>query len=191
MKYLPTCSKRRHSQYHLLSTNYSIFPCQLATFLQTGRPLTSPLSSNLGLKAQSLIIDPFPYYPYPLSCLNALFTTGSNTISSQTPSSLPDSLDSDLAAQSTHDWQRNLNHGLSSAALILDMSKAFDKVPHHYLLHSLSTVGVSGPLFKWFESYLSYRSQKVVLNGYTSTSLPVHSGGPFWDPCYLSFTLTP
>ena len=56
------------------------------------------------------------------------------------------------------------------------MSKAFDKVPHHHLLRSLSAVGVSGSLLKWFESYLSNRSQKVVLNGYSSTLLPVHSG---------------
>ena len=56
------------------------------------------------------------------------------------------------------------------------MSKAFDKVPHHHLLRSLSAVGVSGSLLKWFESYLSNRSQKVVLNSYSSTLLPVHSG---------------
>ena len=56
------------------------------------------------------------------------------------------------------------------------MSKAFDKVPHHHLLRSLSAVGVSGSLLKWFESYLSNRSQKVVLNGYSSTLPPVHSG---------------
>ena len=68
----------------------------------------------------------------------------------------------------------------SSAALFLDMSKPFDKVPHHHLLHSLSVVGISGPLLKWFETYISNHSQKVVLNGYSSTSLPVslmvHSG---------------
>ena len=69
----------------------------------------------------------------------------------------------------------NLDRGLSSAALFLDMSKAFDKVSH---LHSLSAVGVSGPLLKWFESYLPKCSQKVVLNAYSSTSLPVHSGVP-------------
>ena len=67
------------------------------------------------------------------------------------------------------------DRGLSSAALFLDMSKVLYKVPH---LHSLSAVGVSGPLLKWFESYLSNCSQKVMLNAYSSTSLPVHSSAP-------------
>ena len=78
----------------------------------------------------------------------------------------------------THDWQRYLDLGLSSAALFLDMSKAFDKVPHCHLLQSLSAVGISGPLLKWFESYHSNRTQKVVLNGFSSTSLTVRSGVP-------------
>ena len=62
--------------------------------------------------------------------------------------------------------------------LVYSFSKAFDKVPHLHLLRSLSSVGVSGPLLKWIESYLSNHSQNVVLNGYSSTSLPVHSGVP-------------
>ena len=78
----------------------------------------------------------------------------------------------------THDWQRYLDLGLSSVALFLDMSKAFDKVPHHQLLRSLSSVGVSGPLLDWFKSYLFQRSQRVILNGHSSTSLPVTSGVP-------------
>ena len=78
----------------------------------------------------------------------------------------------------THDWLNHLDHGLSSAALFLDMSKAFDKVPHCQLLQSLSAVGVSGPLLEWFKSYLSNRTQKVVLSGFSSTSHPVRSGVP-------------
>ena len=35
-----------------------------------------------------------------------------------------------------------------------------------------------GPLLKWFESYLPNCFQKVMLNAYSSTSLPVHSGVP-------------
>ena len=58
------------------------------------------------------------------------------------------------------------------------MSKAFDNVPHSSLLHSLQAVGVSGPLLAWFESYLSNRSQRVVLSGLSSSPLPVQSGVP-------------
>ena len=58
------------------------------------------------------------------------------------------------------------------------MYKTFDEVPHHQILRSLSSVGVSGPLLDWFKSYLSQRSQKVILNGHSSISLPVTSGVP-------------
>ena len=77
-----------------------------------------------------------------------------------------------------HDWQRCLDLGLSSAALFLDMSKAFDKVPHHSLLLSLAKIGVSGSLLQWLENYLTNRTQRVVLSGSSSTSLPVQSGVP-------------
>ena len=78
----------------------------------------------------------------------------------------------------THDWHYNLDRGLSSAALFLDMSKVFDKVPHHKLISSLSSVGDSGALLKWFRSYLSNRSQTVVLNGQSSFPLPLKSSVP-------------
>ena len=34
----------------------------------------------------------------------------------------------------THDWHRSLDRGLSTAALFLDLSNAFDRVPHNRLL---------------------------------------------------------
>ena len=58
------------------------------------------------------------------------------------------------------------------------MSKAFDKVTYRKLLSSFSSVGVSGTLLEWFRTYLSNRSQTVVLNGHSSSRLPVPSGVP-------------
>ena len=78
----------------------------------------------------------------------------------------------------THNWQSNLERRNRSAALFLDISKAFDKVPHHNLLLSLSSVGITGPLLKWYESYLSNCSQRVVLSGHTFSPAPVKSGVP-------------
>ena len=60
----------------------------------------------------------------------------------------------------------------------LDLSKAFDLVPHHLLLFQLDRYGISGSLCKWFKSYLADRQQRVVLNGSSSDWLPVTSGGP-------------
>ena len=90
----------------------------------------------------------------------------------------PGSSTQEALLAATHDWHRCLDRGQSSAALFLDLSKAFDRVPHSKLLCSLSHVGVTGPLLQWFRSYLSNRCQRVVLNGHSSTSLPVTSGVP-------------
>ena len=46
------------------------------------------------------------------------------------------------------------------------------------MLSSLAKVGVCGSLYKWFVSYLSYRRQRVVLNGTSSSELDVSSGVP-------------
>jgi len=40
-----------------------------------------------------------------------------------------------------------------------DQSKAFDRVWHKGLLYKLECNGISGPLLKWFESYLKNRKQ--------------------------------
>ena len=88
----------------------------------------------------------------------------------------PGSSTQEALLTATYDWQRYIDLSLSSAALFLNMSKAFDKAPHSRLFHSLTGVGVTGPLHDWFRSYLSNHSQKVVLNGSSSTQLPVKSG---------------
>ena len=82
---------------------------------------------------------------YTHSKLLEHIVVGSCTISSQTSSSPPDIMDSDQAAQPrrySYNW--NLDHSLTLAALFLDMSRAFDKIPHLHLLHSLSAVSTQG-----------------------------------------------
>ena len=60
----------------------------------------------------------------------------------------------------------------------LDLSKAFDKVPHNLLLCKLQQYGISGSTIKWFKSYLSDRHQRVALDGHYSDWLAVTSGVP-------------
>ena len=48
--------------------------------------------------------------------------------------------------------------------IFLDLSKAYDKVGHRRLLFKLDRLGIKGKLFDWFKSYLSGRSQRVVLS---------------------------
>ena len=65
-----------------------------------------------------------------------------------------------------------------SDILYLDFKKAFNSVPHQELLFKLWQLGITGPLWLWFQSYLSSRRHFVCLDGIKSSSLPVLSGVP-------------
>ena len=52
------------------------------------------------------------------------------------------------------------------------------KVPHRRLLYKLEYYGIRGSTHKWISSWLSERSQKVVLDGQASDPVPVLSGVP-------------
>ena len=77
-----------------------------------------------------------------------------------------------------HDLLNIVASGKEIDAIYLDLSKAFDKVPHHLLLAKLSKYGISGSLHLWFQSYLSNRYQRVAMEGVTSYWLSISSGVP-------------
>ena len=62
--------------------------------------------------------------------------------------------------------------------IIMDFAKAFDRVPHRRLLHKLEYYGIGGSTHKWINSWLSRRTQQVVLDGLVSDPVPVLSGVP-------------
>ena len=62
--------------------------------------------------------------------------------------------------------------------LIMDFSKAFDKVPHQRLLSKLEHYGVTGSLWNWIQNWLTTRTQTVVLEGMASQPVKVKSGVP-------------
>ena len=71
-----------------------------------------------------------------------------------------------------------LNNNEQRDSILLDFSKAFDKVPYQRLLHKLAHYGIKGNTFNWIKDFLRHRTQSVVVEGQTSTSIPVTSGVP-------------
>lgn len=63
-------------------------------------------------------------------------------------------------------------------SIYTDFRKAFDRVDHKILLYKLAFNGIRGNLWRWFKSYISNRTQKVVVNGFESAFVPVTSGVP-------------
>ena len=64
------------------------------------------------------------------------------------------------------------------SVFFLDLSKAFDSVPHEGLLTKIHAYGVRGPLLSWLRCFLTNRYQRVVLRGRYSPWASVLSGVP-------------
>ena len=75
------------------------------------------------------------------------------------------------------DWHDILEGG-SVACVFLDLSKAFDSLPHDLIVNSLLRVGVCGILHSCFVSCLTNRKQRVVLDGFSSDTVKVTSAVP-------------
>ena len=74
------------------------------------------------------------------------------------------------------DIARNIDRGKQTDCLIMDFSKAFDKVCLSLLVHKLHHYGIRDKTNRWIQSFLRDRNQSVVVEGETSNSIPVESG---------------
>jgi hypothetical protein len=71
-----------------------------------------------------------------------------------------------------------LERGNEVRAVFLDISKAFDTVWHKCLIAKLRSIGINGSLLLWFESYLTGRQQRVIIEGTSSEWKNVKAGIP-------------
>ena len=72
-----------------------------------------------------------------------------------------------------------LDQGQVVIHVMLDLSAAFDTLDHQILLNRLkSLLGVTDVAYRWFESYLSGRSQQVIINGSVSSKCTLNVGVP-------------
>ena len=102
----------------------------------------------------------------------------------------PRSCESQLLIVTIDDLARciSVNESGQIDAILLDFSRAFDKVPHARLAKKLNHYGVWGKTLRptWINRFLVNRAQQVVLEGKQSSTTPVtswrcppgHSVGP-------------
>ena len=72
----------------------------------------------------------------------------------------------------------NMNNGKVTAAVFIDLRKAFDTVDHSILLKKLDKMGIKSNVLLWCENYLSNRKQRTLVNGRNSNYLDVTCGVP-------------
>jgi hypothetical protein len=65
---------------------------------------------------------------------------------------------------------KNMSNGKQIDAILLDFSKATDKVPHRRLLMKLDHYGIRGTTPKWIQDFLIGRTQQVLLDGKHSST---------------------
>ena len=62
--------------------------------------------------------------------------------------------------------------------IIIDISKAFDLVPHDRLITKITETGVDWRVVGWIMEFLLGRSQTVRVDGHLSEEIAVTSGVP-------------
>ena len=72
----------------------------------------------------------------------------------------------------------NFDKRITTQSVYFDISKAFDRVWHRGLLLKLESIGVRGKLLKWFQNYLTDRTQAVVIKGEKSSEKKIPAGVP-------------
>ena len=73
---------------------------------------------------------------------------------------------------------------------VMDFSRAFDKVANKRLVKKIDHYGIRGKTKNWIESFLSNRTQQVVIKGSTQTkqmSNLVFQQGSVLGPCLFLF----
>ena len=76
------------------------------------------------------------------------------------------------------DWKGALDKNSVVGTVIMDLSKAFDLIPHDLLLAKLSAYGISTHSLNLLKSYLTNRRQRVRVEDVTSDISYVNSGVP-------------
>ncbi len=95
----------------------------------------------------------------------------------------------------TSDILEAIDSGRACVLVLLDLSAAFDTIDHSILLRRLQKYfGISGTALSWFRSYLTDRSQRVIIGDEKSTPATLDFGvpqGSVLGPVLYSMYTTP
>ena len=83
-----------------------------------------------------------------------------------------------MIVASVDDWRRGLDNNYLVGVVLVDLSRAFDSISHDLLLCKMDHYGIRGKAKQWFQSYLSERKQRVMVDGKVSTWSTVRVGVP-------------
>lgn len=74
----------------------------------------------------------------------------------------------------------NLDKNILTDSVYTDFQKAFDRIDHKNLHNKIAFNGIRGSLWHWFKSYITNRTQKVVIKGFESknSNFIISSGVP-------------
>ena len=78
----------------------------------------------------------------------------------------------------TESWRQHLDNNKIVGAVLMDLSKAFDCLPHELLIAKMSAYGFDKDTLKFFYSYLKGRKQCVSIKGKFSMFLEILAGVP-------------
>ena len=78
----------------------------------------------------------------------------------------------------TEDWKKSLDENKYVAAILMDLSKAFDCLPNDLLIMKLGCYGVSNQALNLLSNYLSNRKQCVKLGSNLSSFKDIYKGVP-------------
>jgi retron-type reverse transcriptase len=76
------------------------------------------------------------------------------------------------------DWREALENKYYTAAVLIDLSKAFDCLPHDILLDKLSFYDVSSHSVSLLKSYLTNRKQHIQISSILSGWVDIQKGVP-------------
>ena len=76
------------------------------------------------------------------------------------------------------EWREHLDNNKTVGGILMDLSKAFDCVPHDLLLAKIAAYGIDDNLILYIHSYLLNRKQCVCINNILSEFNKVISGVP-------------